>query len=65
MLGDVATEGVHLFSGEATDGTRALFENVHLELLQGLSLGAPGLRIGRPLVFFLVSLRAGSLSVNR
>jgi len=63
VLGNVLVENRGVLGGEAADGTLVDFEDVHLEPLQRLRVGAPGVQARRP--FFLCLLPLGAEGLER
>ena len=63
VLGNVLVEGSDILGGEAADSTLVNFEDVHLEPLQRLQVGAPGVQTRRPFIF--VWLPLGALPLKR
>lgn len=61
VLREVLVEGGDVLGGETADGALVNFEDVHLELLQRLRVGAPGAQAGRPLIVLLLPLLAEGL----
>lgn len=61
VLGNVLVESGDVFGGEAAHGALVDFEDVHLESLQRLRVGSPGVQTWRPLSLFCLPFGAQAL----